>query len=318
MGLLGGLFEAMGVRQMKLVLFAVVAFHSSQAFAAKPILFLIPGAASSGDRVYLHHLSWPLKLFNADRYFGKFQKELRKNKIDTQVCPHTQDQDTRTLEERAEECVTQILESQGGACTQRSVTILGHSMGGLIGRLLAQDPRVRDCIHSVTTVATPHQGTPIADFSIGHVEAKDIWGNIVEFLGMSHHRIRYLPQLQVDRTGQDPARFAAQDTPDNPEVTYYSFSESRPHMHDEWPLEIMRGLISEEMVKRGLDKTEFGVKNDGVVPEYSMVYGNYLGHIDVHHFASACSSRPKLNNLCKKTLAAVIPHLRMVMRSMTD
>jgi triacylglycerol lipase len=283
--------------------------------APKPVLFLIPGAGSSGDRIYLHKISWPLRLINGDKYFGKLQKALKKGGVPSQVCPKSKDQDTRTLEERADECARQILESQGGTCTERSVMLMGHSMGGLIARLLAQDTRVRDCIHSVTTVATPHQGTPIADFSIEHVDQDTGWGRAVKFVGYHYQRTRYLPQLRVDRSGYDSRLFSAQDMPDNPEVSYYSFSESMKKI-PEWPLEIMRGLIEDELVRRGLDKTEFGVKNDGVVPEYSMVYGKYLGHLEVHHFASACSSRPKLTGHCETALSAILPHLRGIWRGL--
>lgn len=295
-------------------IFGLLISLSATAGPAKPTLFLIPGAGSSADRVYLHRITWPLRLINGDKYFGKLEKTLKKDGIHAQVCPKQKDKDTRTLEERAEDCANEIVQSQGGQCTERKVTVLGHSMGGLIGRLVAQHPKSRDCIHSITTIATPHKGTPIADFSIEHIEKDDAWGDIIKFIGMSHHRIRYLPQLQVDRDGRDSRLFAAQDTPDNAEVAYYSFSESMEKIPDP-ALEIMRKIINEELIKRGLDKTSFGLKNDGVVPEYSMVYGKYLGHLDVHHFGSACSARPKLDDRCKVTLKAVLPHIRGLYRS---
>lgn len=45
----------------------------------------------------------------------------------------------------------------------RPVHIIGHSMGGLDARLLATDPAWSRRILSITTIGTPHLGTPLAD-----------------------------------------------------------------------------------------------------------------------------------------------------------
>jgi triacylglycerol esterase/lipase EstA (alpha/beta hydrolase family) len=193
-------------------------FFSGFAWAAKavhpnrPIIFMIPGAGSSGDRIHIPGLNFVAPVMGGNRYFGKFQKGLQKGGYQARVCPLTRDKNTRLIEERVEECVQQILESRGKeSCeegSRRDVVLLGHSMGGLVGRMVAQDARVKNCVYSLTTVATPHVGTPMADFTIEHIRQNDIWGFFAKLIGFSPEKARYLPQLRMDRTGYPEELFS--------------------------------------------------------------------------------------------------------------
>jgi triacylglycerol lipase len=60
--------------------------------------------------------------------------------------------------------VEQILAQTGHA----KVNLIGHSQGGLDARVVAHDRP--DLVASVTTFATPHQGTPVADVVLGLVQ----------------------------------------------------------------------------------------------------------------------------------------------------
>jgi triacylglycerol lipase len=50
-----------------------------------------------------------------------------------------------------------------GRCNPSKVNILAHSMGGLDARVLGAMPGYKDKIASLTTIATPHQGSSVAD-----------------------------------------------------------------------------------------------------------------------------------------------------------
>lgn len=92
-----------------------------------------------------------------------------------------------STETRAPELGRQI------ACiVQRSgaekVNVIGHSQGGIEARVVAADPDLRDLVASVTTIATPHRGTLLADVSLGLIPgftdglanaAADLWGFVV-------------------------------------------------------------------------------------------------------------------------------------------
>jgi hypothetical protein len=283
---------------------------------SKGWVVLIPGSGSSGDQICIQNIP---NLFGS-RYFGKFQEILSDQGLDNFVCPQTHDDDTRTLEERAEECTQQIVAAQASrgidckTAPERDVVLLGHSMGGLIARIIAQDPRVSGCIKSELSLSTPHRGTPYADFEIDHAEKDegwnfDIFGVFAKFAGYVPEHTRYLPELRADRSRNSPETFSAQDMPDNPAVRYFSLSASFVHDYSS-PLEIMHAIVSSEMTNQGLDKTEFGLKNDGIVPEFSMLHGTYLGHLEINHWEMACSDGVRFSSGCSVMLGTVLPFLK--------
>lgn len=302
------------LRLIVAALFLVGSLHSASARAGA-VVVLIPGAGSSGEKMWLDQLGDVIfPLVGGQRYFGGLIDDLEKRNVRNFVCPKTEDGDERSVFERAEECVSQILKDQGrcDALGPREVHLLGHSMGGLVARVVAQDTRVRDCIHSVTTVATPNRGTPMADFAIEHIQKDDrgfdIWGKLSKLTRFDPKRARYLRELRIDRKAELPENFLAQDTPDNPKVDYYSFSGSMKHVPFVF-MEITRGLVSLELRRMKLIDSQFGDRNDGVVPEFSMVHGKYLGHIEAWHWASACHDPIRIFASCKRARKVIVPHL---------
>src|SRR5438270_747271 len=128
------------------VTLCVSATQSSFAFGRKKApeqlpgtgtVVMIPGAGSSGDSVYVENIP----LLFGDRYFGTFEDKLTEAGIRNLVCPRSHDDDSRTISERAEECVRLILENEnknGSECkpgSVRDLVIMGHSMGGLVARV---------------------------------------------------------------------------------------------------------------------------------------------------------------------------------------
>lgn len=291
-------------------------------FAAEiaPTVVLIPGSGSSGSKIHVANLNWGTRIFG-DRYFGAYVDALTERKIPAYVCPRDEDQDRRTIEERVEDCARFLVSRSGcpkGA--RRTVILVGHSMGGLVARMLAQDTRVKDCVHSVITVSTPNRGTPIADVAIERAhkdrEGFDLFGKLVQFIRFHPDYLHYLPQLRVDRLGQNPDLFRAQDVPDNQGVRYFSVTNSVTRTSIP-PLEIGRTIISDELKKRKLDGTSHGVANDGIVPAYSMPHGTVLGNLDVDHWATACLDPVRLTSECTRSKNLLIPTIERLYREIT-
>jgi hypothetical protein len=279
---------------------------------------LIPGASSSGEDVYLKNVP----MLFANKYFRKFQGLLNDAGVENLVCPETSDDDRASIEEREEVCVQQILKEEkirGNECktgSVRDVVLMGHSMGGLVARELAQDARVSSCIKSVVGVSTPNKGSAIADFAISEEAAGSFYGDVASFIGFTPDNLRYLDELRSDRSAISEENletvFHAQDIPDNANVDYYSISTSfsKNLLDNLEPIAIMRGLIADELQKLGLDQTSYGTLNDGVVPEYSQIHGKYLGHLEVNHMESACVDLVSLTPGCSAAADFIIPILQ--------
>ena len=274
------------------------------AYAQTPTVILIPGSGASGDQIFIRNMEWITRI-TGGRYFGRFQDELTIDGIPNFVCPRAPDEDVPTIEERADACIAQIAKDLGVACSQgggRNLILVGHSMGGLIARVVAQDPRIRDCVSSVLTISTPHRGTIFADFAIDNPR----FGGLI---GFTPELLHYLPELKSERSEAHPKLFAAQDTPDNPNVHYFSITASMRHIPMP-PLEVSRAIISSQLKKHSMAKTSYGTANDGVVPEYSMEHGTILGHLDVYHWAAACVDPVRKSAECEKADHLIIPAIK--------
>jgi pimeloyl-ACP methyl ester carboxylesterase len=283
-----------------LVILLALPFHA-QAASQTAWIVLVPGAGSSGDRAYPY-------FFNS-RYFGGYEDALKKDGYEFIVCPKTRDKDLRTIEEREDECAEQIAAlARRGDSSNRDIVILGHSTGGLIARELAQDERVKNRMRSIILFSTPNQGTVFADFVLDE-EAKganpsSIMATLAQWTSKKKH---YLPELRSDRSGYPASVFAAQDVVDNVDVSYMSVSTS---FQNEFTfLDLTRLLIGAELGIYGLADTQYGAQNDGVVPLYSEVYGQYLGNIQISHIEGPCPDYSKFGSGCKKSKSLVLPVL---------
>jgi triacylglycerol lipase len=126
---------------------------------------------------------------------------------------------TSSIEERAKILERTIGERYPG----RNINLVGHSMGGLDCRFLAS--RLKPTTFSVatiTTISTPHRGSPFADYLID------------EIIGRTHlpSLLNLLDVLRLPNQGTGAAfdalavrtmRQFNEETPDDPNVRYFSW-----------------------------------------------------------------------------------------------
>lgn len=168
---------------------------------------------------------------------------------------------TASVADRAEELRDQIRR-----WTDEPVNLIAHSMGGLDARYLITHLDMARRVCSLTTIATPHRGTYLADWFLANYRQRIPLLLALEALG-----------LNVDGFGDcRPSACAAFNarTPDRPEVKYFSFggavpaSKVSPALRRGWSL-----LMPLEGA------------NDGLVSLQSARWGEYLGTIAADHFA---------------------------------
>lgn len=105
--------------------------------------------------------------------------------------------------------------------------VIGHSMGGLDMRYAISNLGVADRIASLTTIATPHQGTSLAELVLTTPELlRDKLGEVFDWFGESifpHAKSNALEAVQQLTRNYVQNEFNA-NNPDAPGVHYFSIS----------------------------------------------------------------------------------------------
>ncbi|MBT8495709.1 MAG: triacylglycerol lipase [Deltaproteobacteria bacterium] len=156
-------------------------------------LYLVPGFfgfVNFGDLIYFSHV----------REFLDAELSTRGRRADIYRCATSP---TASITTRASELVRFIAETAEG---DGPIAIIGHSTGGLDARLVATpgvaldgdlDPEpIAARIESITSIASPHRGTPMASFFTG-------------LLGQKLLKVLSLLTLEVLREGPIPVAYLA-------------------------------------------------------------------------------------------------------------
>lgn len=145
-----------------------------------------------------------------------------------------------------------------------AVHLIGHSMGGLDCRYLTSRLDMAPRVLTLTTIGTPHRGSPFADWGIRRLER--ILRPLFEFFAIPH-------QAFYDLTTEKCRAFNA-EVPDQPNVRYFSVAGrfDGNWLNPEWQL-------SYRIVH------EAEGPNDGVVSLASATYGERVEVWDADHLS---------------------------------
>jgi triacylglycerol lipase len=191
------------------------------------------------------------------------------------------------IEERAVQWVEHLdwLVEHGQA---RRFNMIGHSQGGLDARLLIWDHGYADRVVSLTTISSPHHGTPTADVVNGLVDVSPLDGAIIDAAMTALYDLMGLGE-------QDAAEALASITteamvefndtyPDHPGVAYYSWAGHSCGILEWECIEDYNGEVVDVLL--GPTYTliwAFGMANDGQVPTESGMWGVWLGELPADH-----------------------------------
>jgi triacylglycerol lipase len=144
------------------------------------------------------------------------------------------------------------------------VNIVAHSMGGLDARYAIACLGMAPRIASLTTIGTPHRGTPLADLA----GVPLLWG-----------ALRTLPGLRGALRDLSPRRMAAfnLEVDDAPGVAYGCVVTAARHRTSRVNALLLPGYL---FLRRRAGE------NDGVVPASSQHWGAIWGEIDADHWGA--------------------------------
>lgn len=150
--------------------------------------------------------------------------------------------------------------------TLEPINIIAHSMGGLDARYLISRLGMAERVASLTTIATPHRGTAVADWFCLNFRQRVPLLLTLEAFGINVDGFRDC------RT--DACHSFNEGTPDAPGVRYFSYTASVPSSR-----------VSPLLRRAWNILTPLEGANDGLVSVQSARWGEVLGNLSVDHFA---------------------------------
>ena len=189
--------------------------------------------------------------------------------------------------ERGQEIMRQIdgLVQDGIA---RRFNLIGHSQGGVDARYVAAHLG-GDVIASVTTISSPHRGTPVADYAADLLDMTGIDGPLIRealftltnAIGVS--TLDYVGQLSTLTTSGMAAFNRA--TPDQPGVYYASYA-GRSCGVLEWDCQEQNQgeIVAPYLAMTHWLNQRVAGQNDGMCPVESAKWGEFKGTIPADHF----------------------------------
>ena len=166
-----------------------------------------------------------------------------------------------SIRKRAEQLAEQV-----AAIDAERVNIVAHSMGGLDARYAISRLGLQTRVASLTTIGTPHHGTPLAD-SAAFLTAFGLPGRLSAGLGAD---LRGFYDLGTERM-----RAFNATVPDAPEVAYRSYCGWLPKGASVHQLLLPTFTLMHRFVGN----------NDGIVPALSQCWGEPLGDVAADHWA---------------------------------
>ncbi|KAF4595311.1 triacylglycerol lipase [Ophiocordyceps camponoti-floridani] len=167
-----------------------------------------------------------------------------------------------SIEQRAAKLAAGIVAAAG---ERTPVNVIAHSMGGLDARYMISrlSPRCRPDVASLTTIATPHRGSPFADYLLdaqGPLPLPRLYG-LLRSAGLGTQAFEQLT-----------TRYMADDfnprTDDDPSVRYFSYGAVAPSPSLLSPFRLPHRIINEAEGP-----------NDGLVSVESSRWGTYEGTV---------------------------------------
>jgi len=175
--------------------------------------------------------------------------------------------------------------------TQKPIHIFGHSLGGLVARVLAHDPLLKQRVASVVTMGTPHRGTQAA---LPQKNQKWVTVSLQKLMNYNfEEKVGAIVSTQPEEAQRLTEKYC-----DQSHIFYGSIITGRP-LHQLSPIF--------KVIDRTYNHTR--EPSDGLIVETSQVWGQDLGYFDLEHLEQiglclypSWSQRQRMNKELSKVI----------------
>jgi len=233
-----------------------------KAQALKNPVLLIHGATMGGAVLRVGPLFF-------GKYFQRIPEHLESIGAKTEVVALSTDS---SIGERAF-VIKNFLETK---LKNQKVNIIAHSLGGLDARYLVSILKSTQ-VASITTIGTPHQGTPLADWAVRQMREGGFWYHFFRFLGYDFKGRRFLPELTTHSMGTifNPR------VKNMPGIRYFSAVATG----DPWKGTMSALLLFPYFILQNEANGRALEANDGLVTASSQTWGEVLARVTLDHLA---------------------------------
>ncbi|RZA05075.1 MAG: alpha/beta fold hydrolase [Proteobacteria bacterium] len=225
-------------------------------------IVLVHGATTKGSRLQIGWMDFGEYFHYIAPYYRATGSEVKTAELSTDG----------TIEERAAVLKNFIETEYPG----RMVNIVAHSLGGLDARYMVSVLGSQQ-VSSITTIGTPHLGTPLANWADRQVRKGYPWYWFFRLIGYDMAKRRFLKEITTDFM-RDVFNPKVQDSPD---VRYFSVQTKATF--DGFTMSHLLWFPTRWLENERSTMSDAG--HDGMVPFDSMKWGRVIGVFEADHLA---------------------------------
>lgn len=156
----------------------------------------------------------------------------------------------------------------------KMVNLVGHSLGGLDSRYVVSVLKSTQ-VASITTIGTPHRGSPVADWAVRQSKRGSLWYWFFRLLGYDLDLRRFLPEITTDSM----EKVFNPRVPNRSDVRYNSVISSG--RFEDGSMSYILWFPAHWLEE---EKHQLSVNgHDGLVPKESQKWGNVIADVTLDH-----------------------------------
>lgn len=244
---------------------------STRAGAAEPCRFLLlPGAFDQSSLVG----RWVLQ---EGAYFATYRARLVSRGCEVEQMQFPADS---TIEQRAM-LIRNRIEERG------PFHVIAHSQAGLDLRFAFKTLGLKPAqVRSVTSIGTPHSGSRVAEWALGHQRRRSLLYRALWIFGYDLAALRFLPEMDASFLREKAAYFSAEP----PVPWFYPEVSCRTQCH--WFFRLLGKLVGSG-------------DGDGMVEASSQVFGRLIGSFDLDHLSEIADGGSRVSER-ERLISAVL------------